>query len=188
MASPPTARPASPARTESSWTGFARSVRVRRRDDCPSPARRPARSGARRSRSVASCRQVRDWVRCRRSRFQVRAPCRRSGRSRALPAGFPDASGRYRSCRPARFRPCARRARDIFPDRRRISCGSRPSRNNRCVLYSRGDAWRCADRPSCRRPDPTRRLRANDRDRGRDDRDLRVPWCSVLRKIPLGGI
>ena len=47
---------------------------------------------------------------------------------------------------------------DIWRDRRRTWCGSRPSRNNRRGRDARGGAWRCADRPSCRRPDRTTRI------------------------------
>ena len=38
--------------------------------------------------------------------------------------------------------------------RRRTCRGSRPSRNSRCGRHARRDAWRCADRRSCRTPDP----------------------------------
>ena len=73
-------------------------------------------------------------------------------------------------------------------DRPRTWCGSRPSRNNRCGPCARGDAWRCADRPSCRRPDrrtPCSRPRA--RDDARDASTSRHS-SSRLKQIPHGGI
>ena len=98
------------------------------------------RSARARSRSAGSCRRVRDWGRCRRSQAPAPAPSRRSGRSRGRPAGSRDASGRCRSCLPARARRRVRSCRDISPDRRRISCGSLPSRNDRCGRDARVDA------------------------------------------------
>ena len=111
-----------------------------------------------RSRSGASCRQVRDWARCRRWRSPVRAPCRRSGRCPARSDGSPGASGRCRWCLPARSPDQARhRRRDTCSDRRRIWCGSRRNRNSRCGPHGCGGARSCAGRPSCRRPDRSRR-------------------------------
>ena len=93
------------------------------------------------------------------------APCRRSGSFRGRPGGSPDASGRCRSCLPARRLSACCLSRDKRRDRRRIWCGSRPSRNDRSRRDSRsGACWSRGSR-SCRR-----RGRARSRRRGRDDR------------------
>ena len=63
---------------------------------------RRERQAPRRSRSAGSCRRARGSARRRGSRPRAPAPCRRSGRFLARPGGSPDASGRYRSCQPAR--------------------------------------------------------------------------------------
>ena len=148
MASPPTARPASPARTESSSRGcspnnmcrFAEMAAHFQRDDGkrdgadPEPARHVDQFGI----GPARCR-----------RFPARAPCRRSGRSRAR-LRISDASGRCRWCLPAQVRACAR-AQIFLRIGDEIRRGSRRNRNNRYGRDIPRDAWRCADRPSCRR-------------------------------------
>ena len=55
-----------------------------------------------RSRSAASCRPVRDWAAYPGWPPRAPAPCRRSGSFRDRPGGSADASGRCRSCPPAR--------------------------------------------------------------------------------------
>ena len=94
-------------------------------------------------------------------RCPARAPCRRSGTSPDRPAGSPDASGRCRSCLPAPA-PARVPASDTSPGRRRTWCGSRPSRNNRACPCARAGAGVCADRPSCRTPDRSRRRSLGD--------------------------
>ena len=165
-ASRPTARRAWRTRTGSSSTASGRPSHGRRRDGRPFPARPPAARARGRPRSGASCRQVPDWAAHRGSRPRAPAPCRRSGSFRGRPGGSPDASGRCRSCLPApRLSACCL-SPDRRRDRRRIWCGSRPSRNERFRRGSRSGACWSRDRRSCRR-----RGRARSQRRGRDDRD-----------------
>ena len=121
---------------------------TRRRDQCMQAEmaahlerERPARSAPARSRTagVMSTSSGSGAV-VRATPSPARAPCRRSGRRRVRPGAFPDASGRCRSCRQAapqlrrRSGLGAGRQRRGFlvqifvRDRRRICCGSRPSR------------------------------------------------------------
>ena len=151
---------------------FERDDRQRERKPDPEPARHVGKLGIGR--------------RLRRRPAPARAPCRRSGRSRGRPAGSADASGRYRSCPPARTAAIPPSPeRDISPDRRRICPGSRPSRNNRSAPRAARDEASDAGRPSCRRPDPARlrrRRRAAYADaRRRQDGDGRRRPCAPER-------
>ena len=127
--------------------------RARRRCARPSPARTPAASARApiQKRRVMSA--VRDWARCRRSRSRAPAPCRRSGRSPGRPAG----SRMHRAGVDRAFRHRLGGARALVEIFRRIGgeFGAAAGRAEiiGVALDARGGAWRCADRPSCRRQD-----------------------------------
>ena len=130
------------------------------------------------------------------SRLERHAADRAGARSR--PAGSPDASGRYRSCPPARTRRAPWICSDIFPDRRRIWCGSRRRRNDSRGRYRRNDAGFCPDRPSCRRPDRSHprhapashgRARCGCARRAREPNDPRSnSLACLLKPVPGRGI
>ncbi len=75
-------------------------------------------------------------------------------------------------------------ARDSATGRLRIFAGSRPSRNRTCARRASSGAVSCADRPSCRTPDPSGDACRTRRDRARHvhalDDALRDPDRSAL--------
>src|SRR5215468_10417847 len=110
----------------------------------------------RRSKTGGSYQRVQGSARSRRLPRPAQAPYRRLDTRPDWPAGFPDASGRYRSFRAARLFACDRLALDTFPGQTRICFGSSPSRNDGNGRHSRCDAAISPDRPSFRRPDRSR--------------------------------
>ena len=104
--------------------------------------------------AAASSRRARGWARPRQSPRRARAPCRRSGRSRARPGAPRGASGRCR-LRPWAPAAPAPSGRDSAQDRPRTWPGSRRSRNGRCGQRARGGASPCAGRRPSRIPGPS---------------------------------